>query len=216
MKDHLDPEQSAYATEVQIRTALVRRLMTHARSKKCILAAEAVYGFENRRADLLELDDFSHAFEIKSDYDNTLRLPGQLAEYSRTFDLVTVVTTPRLLREVRAIAPNRIGLMVFDGGVVEPVRKPTVNRQLSKFHLASSTTKARLIDVLPNSCRGRSAPEVRAEAAKVLTTKVLRSLFHSELIDRFAVSSDAFFTETDAEISPEDLLLLRRSSRLFA
>jgi len=216
MKDHLDHEQSECASEALIRTALVRHLASLGRSQKCILAVEAVYGFENRRADLLQLDDFSHAFEIKSDFDNTSRLPGQLAEYSRTFDFVSVVTTPRLLPEVRKIAPRRVGLMVFRCGKVELVRKPAINKQLSKFHLAGGTTKARLLDVLPGPYKNRDAAEVRGEAARVLTTKVLRSLFHSELIDRFAASSEIFFTETDAEISTEDLLLLRRSSRLFA
>jgi hypothetical protein len=214
MKDNYD--QSECASEVLIRTALARHLAALGRSQKCILAVEAVYGFENRRADLLQLDDLSHAFEIKSDYDNTFRLPGQLAEYARTFDLVSVVTTPRLLPEVRMIAPRRVGLMVFSGGRIEPVRKPAINKQLSKFHLAGGTTKARLLDVLPSSCKNRDAGEVRAEAAKALTAKVLRQLFHSELIDRFAESSETFFTETDAEISSEDLLLLRRSSRLYS
>lgn len=216
MKDHLDNERSECASEALIRTALVRHLVSLGRSQKCILAVEAVYGFENRRADLLQLDDFSHAFEIKSDYDNTSRLRGQLAEYAKTFDLVSVVTTPRLLPEVRMIAPRRVGLMVFSGGKIKPVRKPAINKQLSKFHLAGGTTKARLLDELPSSSKNRDAAEVRAEAAKTLTTKVLRHLFHSELINRFAESSETFFTETDAEISSEDLLLLRRSSRLFA
>lgn len=216
MKDHHDHEQSESASEVLIRTALVRHLVSLGRSQKFILAAEAVYGFENRRADLIQMDDFSHAFEIKSDYDNTSRLPGQLAEYARTFDLVSVVTTQRLLPEVRAIAPRRVGLMVFSGGKIEPVRKPAINKQLSKYHLAGGTTKARLLDVLPSSSKNRDAAEVRAEAAKALTTKVLRHLFHSELINRFAESSETFFTETDAEISPEDLLLLRRCSRIFS
>lgn len=216
MKDHFDHEQRQRATEVLIRTALVRHLAPLAKPRKSILAVEAVYGYENRRADLLQLDDFSHAFEIKSDYDNTSRLPGQLAEYSRTFDFVSVVTTPKLLPEIRMIAPRKVGLMVFRDGKVVPVRKPAINKQLSKFHLAGGTTKARLLDVLPSHFKNRDAAEVRGEAARVLAAKVLRNLFHSELIDRFAASSEIFFTETDAEISSEDLLHLRRSSRLFA
>ncbi|MCY0149519.1 sce7726 family protein [Hoeflea sp. G2-23] len=215
MKDHLDLEERRYATEVEIRTALVHHLAREARSKNCILATEAVYGFENRRADVLELDDQSHAFEIKSDYDNTSRLPGQLAEYLKTFDFVTVVTTPKHLPNVRGIAPKRVGLVVFDGYFVEPIRKPVINKQLSKFHLASGTTKSRLLKALPSSLRSRGVYEVRAAAVKLLTTKVLRSLFLSELAERFSESSAAFFSETDAQIAAEDLLLLQRSSRLF-
>ncbi|MES0826756.1 sce7726 family protein [Ruegeria sp. SCP11] len=215
MKDNLDLAQDSYATEVQIRTALVRRLVADARSKNSILAAEAVYGFENRRADLLKLDEYSHAFEIKSDYDNTSRLPGQLAEYSKTFDFVTVVTTHRLLPSVREIAPRKAGLMVFDGQTVNHVRKPTINKQLSKFHLASGTTKARLLSALPASQRRKGVTEVRTEAAKRLNITALRNMFRSELEERFAESSAAFFSETDAQIAAEDLLLLRRSSRLF-
>lgn len=215
MKDYLDLEECRFVTEIEVRTALVCHLAREARSKNYILAVEAVYGFENRRADLLALGDHSHAYEIKSDYDNTTRLPGQLAEYSKTFDFVTVATTPKHLSHVRKIAPKRVGLMVFDGQSIKSIRKPLVNKQLSKSHLASGTTKSRLLNALYGSLRNSSAFEVRAQAVKLLTTKTLRSLFLSELTERFSQSSAAFFSETDTKIAAEDLLLLRRYSRLF-
>lgn len=101
MKDHIALNTGRATAEIEARTELVRFLASQPGSTNSIFAAEVVYGFENRRADFLKLDTQSHAFEIKSDYDNTSRLSGQLAEYSKTFDFVTIVTTPKHLREVR-------------------------------------------------------------------------------------------------------------------
>ncbi len=216
MKTDNDIEYGRCVSEIEIRTALARHLANEARLSKCILAAEAVYGFENRRADFIKLDDNIHAFEIKSDYDNTSRLRGQLAEYNKTFVFVTVVTTAKHLTDIRKIASRKIGLMVFNGRSLEQVRKPAANKQLSKIHLVEGTTKSRLLRELPNNFQNRCVSEIRIEAAKILTIKLLRRLFHAELVDRFSESSAIFFPETDAQFIPEDLLLLRRGSRLFA
>ncbi len=90
---------------------------------------------------------------------------------------MTVVTTSSHLAAVREIAPRKVGLIVFDRQSLTPVRKPQINKQLSKSHLAAGITKLRLLSVLPRNFRKLSVAEARAEAVKKLTVKELRELF---------------------------------------
>ena len=202
-------------TEKEIRTCLVKHLATKFGAKRPILASEARYGMEQRRADIVMVDTHTHAFEIKSDFDTIQRLEGQLAEYVQTFDYVTVVTAPTHLDKVRAKIPERVGLLCCAEGHLRTVKKPRLNKGLSKYDLASSISRATLLDAIPGLRRSASVEDAREFAVKRLSSRKLRDLFLVELDNRFSKSSRRFFLETDTEIDVEDLFLLRRVERLF-
>ncbi|MEP3895685.1 sce7726 family protein [Pseudophaeobacter sp.] len=204
------------ATEPEIRTALAQFLIGDFGGPKPLLASEVRYGSEQRRADLVLVSEYSHAFEIKSDYDTTVRLSGQLNEYSQTFDFTLVVTTGTHIDRVRTIAPRKVGLLLYKDGAVTLLRRPQQNKRLSKPHLAASISKTTLLEVLPNIRRVTSAEEVREIAATTLNTSALRRLFFREMHLRFAKSSALFFAETDFQLNIEDLSLLRREARLYS
>ncbi|WP_198040730.1 sce7726 family protein [Phaeobacter inhibens] len=202
------------ASETDVRVALVRHLVAKNSSSRCIYATEAKYGASERRADVLTLNNTSHAFEIKSDYDSTARLTEQLTDYLGTFDYVTVVTTPTHIKKVRGISSSKVGLWLFSSGRINEVRSPRPNRRLSKLHLASSISKDQLLEAMPHLKRNASIDEARHEAAQKLNTKALRNLFIEGLIQRFSKTSEQFLRETDSQIEMEDLSLLRRTSRI--
>ncbi|WP_299144193.1 sce7726 family protein [uncultured Tateyamaria sp.] len=204
------------ATEPEIRTALAQFLISEFGGPKPLLASEVRYGSEQRRADLVLINEYSHAFEIKSDYDTTVRLSGQLEEYSQTFDYTLVVTTSAHIDRVRKIAPRKVGLLLYKNGAVTLLRRPQQSKRLSKPHLAASISKTTLLEALPNIRRATSAEQVRDIAATTLTTPTLRSLFFQEMHHRFAKSSALFFSETDFQLNIEDLSLLRREARLYS
>lgn len=207
-----DPYEKS--SEDEIRAALARFLITSIYDRSPVLASEAVYGFENRRADFIYADDYSHAYEIKSDFDTTLRLQAQISEYTKTFDYVSVLTTPRLLADVRKEIPRRVGLLVFRDRQISLVRKATQIRSLSKRHLASSISKTSLTQALSVVSRAQSVDEIRRRAASELTLQQLRTAFLEELKYRFAETTRLFLNEIDQNVEDEDLLLLRRGSRL--
>lgn len=215
MNEQAKTDVAFSATEPEIRTALAQFLVSEFDGPKPLLASEVRYGSEQRRADLVLINEYSHAFEIKSDYDTTVRLSGQLDEYSQTFDYTFVVTTGAHIDRVRSIAPRKVGLLLYKDGAVTLLRRPQQSKRLSKPHLAASISRTTLLEALPNIRRATSAEQVREIAATTLTTPALRRLFFQEMHYRFAKSSALFFAETDFQLNIEDLSLLRREARLY-
>lgn len=213
-KEPKSHESSGRASEGKIRAALARLLACENQVTRPMFAVEAKYGFMDRRADFLLLNEFTHAFEIKSDFDNTSRLEEQLAEYSSTFDFVTVVTTEKHVKKIRSLSSRKIGLITLRGGDLVRVREAKQNKRLSKVHLAASISKESLIVELASMNKHASLSEVRAKAVELLSVAELRIAFRREIEKRFSKTSDQFFNEVDREINEEDLLILRRVSRL--
>lgn len=200
--------------EGDLRVALARLLVAENRARNVIFAIEARYGFKDRRADFVMLNEYSHAFEIKSDFDTVARLEEQTFEYVSTFDFLTIVTTELHLSKVRSIVPQKVGLIVFRGGELKRVRSAQQNKRLSKHHLVASISKSTLTQHLTAAQKKSSRRELEGFFVTALKTSELRRLFLTELQSRFAETSNQFFSETDDDIREEDLLLLRRVSRL--
>lgn len=66
------------------------------------------------RVDLAIFADFTRAYEIKSEYDSTLRLPSQTTEYAKVFDRVYVVTSDRLKGKFTTDLPQNIGIITLN------------------------------------------------------------------------------------------------------
>lgn len=201
-------------SEGDLRLALARMLVEENRTKNPILAIEARYGFGDRRADFVMLDDFTHAFEIKSDIDTLTRLDEQISEYVLTFDFVSIVTTELHLSKVRSIIPKKVGILVARDHELKKVRKAQQNKRLSKHHLVASISMETLSLGLPNHQRRVSRQELEAFCLKSGSLDELRQLFLVELRNRFGETSGQFLEETDSDIQEEDLLMLRRVTRL--
>ena len=67
------------------------------------IGAEVLFSANKRRADLLILSQEFHALEIKGDFDDPRKLEGQLDDYHKTFDKVSVVTSPKHLFRIYKI-----------------------------------------------------------------------------------------------------------------
>ncbi|WP_353297606.1 sce7726 family protein [Sulfitobacter pacificus] len=205
-----------HGTEISLRLALVRRLREDSYGSYAVFASEARYGSGDRRADFISLTEVAHAFEIKSDFDSLARLPAQMKDYAKTFDLVTVVTTVQHLQKVRKLISKKAGLWLYDAGTLSVVRNASRNYRLSKLHLASGCNKDSLIGALHGAKAAERIETLQGLAVKKLNIAELRDLFHRELQRRYSATSECFVKETDGQLEPEDLLLLRRASRIAA
>ncbi|QBY00123.1 hypothetical protein E2K80_04700 [Rhodophyticola sp. CCM32] len=181
-----------------------------------VFASEVRYGPIDRRADFLVVEESSHAFEIKSDFDSLSRLPDQISDYVCTFDFVSVVTTNRHLGSVRSIVPPKVGLNVLSKGELTQVRQPKRFARLSKVHLAMGCDKGGLLQHVPNARSSSSLRDLQIAAIKVLSATELRTVFLNGLRERYKRSSEAFLAETDGKLNREDLLLLRRVAKIAA
>lgn len=205
-----------HGTEISLRLALVKRLRENFYGSDAVFASEARYGSGDRRADFISLTEVAHAFEIKSDFDSLARLPAQMTDYAKTFDLVTVITTVQHLQKVRRLISKRAGLWLYDAGTLSVVRNASTNHRLSKLHLASGCSKGSLIGALHGAKAAERIEALQGLAVRRLNLAELRDLFHRELRRRYSATSECFVQETDGHLEPEDLLLLRRAYKIAA
>jgi hypothetical protein len=66
--------------------------------------------FGASRVDVAVVNGIMHGYEIKSDLDNLIRLPRQMAYYNRAFERMTIVVSRKYLSEVKEIVPHWWGI----------------------------------------------------------------------------------------------------------
>lgn len=142
--------------EKQIKMALIARL-----KKKGYIDHDAIYIDEltvgsERRADLVVANGKLSAFEIKSDFDNLSRLPGQVSAYKRSFDKVIIVCSEKHVIktkeitdkdiEVWSVSKNREGNYCW-----KVARRGRASKTISKQALLSMANKNEVFRLLRES-----------------------------------------------------------------
>src|SRR5690606_35081277 len=105
------------------------------------------------RVDIAVVNGFLHGYEIKSDADTLVRLPQQVAAYSKALDRATLVVGERHVAAARTILPNWWGLKVITSGKrgalkIETERPVTNNPAVSGFYAAHLLWKDEILCVL--------------------------------------------------------------------
>jgi hypothetical protein len=92
------------------------------------------------RVDVAVVNGSIHGYEIKSDVDTLVRLPGQVVAYSKALDRATVVCGTTHFGKVRVLVPKWWGIMVAEshGGdiILREKRKDRPNPSLDLFSQA--------------------------------------------------------------------------------
>ena len=74
------------------------------RDNEGVIGCEVMYGSSRRVADMVFISNSrSYAIEIKSEYDTTTRLEGQLEEYLSLFDYVIIFSAPNHIRKIKGV-----------------------------------------------------------------------------------------------------------------
>ena len=140
------------------------------------------FGCNTARIDVAVVNGSLHGFEIKSDSDSLARLVGQVEQYGRVFDFVTLICGRRLFSAARELVPKWWGLRVarFEnrGVILEKVRSPKQNKSQDKAALARMLWKDEALRCLrkngfKNVTAKNSAEQVWNEAAMRLGVKML-------------------------------------------
>lgn len=105
------------------------------------------------RADIAVLNGLIHGYEIKSSKDTLSRLPEQLAEYSRCFEKVSIITAPNHLDKLLVMLPDWCGVILATkgskGGVAfKTIRRAKKNPQLEIHAMAHFLWRKEIIDIL--------------------------------------------------------------------
>jgi hypothetical protein len=140
------------------------------------------FGCKSARIDVAVVNGSLHGFEIKSDSDSLLRLAGQIEQYGRVFDFVTLICGQRLFAAARKIVPRWWGLRLarFENGEITltEIRRPKRNSSQDKAALARMLWKDEALRCLKREgyqtvTSKHSANEIWDEAARRLGVKTL-------------------------------------------
>jgi len=80
------------------------------------------------KADIVFVNGTSQAYEIKTEFDGLDRLDGQLSDYQKCFDKVSVVTSARHLPALENSLDSKVGLFLLTRrGSISSIREPVSN-----------------------------------------------------------------------------------------
>jgi len=137
------------------------------------------FGCNAARIDVAVVNGAFHGFEIKSDCDSLERLGVQVAEYSKIFDYVTLVSGKKLLDAARRKIPAWWGLnlaiLTSDEIHIRELRKPKKNPCLDPLSLAQMLWKRETVKCLrrygfKHISATQPADELWAEIARLIST----------------------------------------------
>lgn len=141
--------QTAATTDANIRTPLLQWLRAlHPDCLEAKLLEEFKMPRPSARIDVALVNGEMAGFEIKSDRDTLTRLPMQIPAFSKFFDRVSLVTTPRHLEEARTKIPKWWGIIVFrENGSFDVSRSPKRNSRIDAVSFLFALSKSELASV---------------------------------------------------------------------
>lgn len=108
-----------------------------------VIGYEVMYGSSRRVADMVFISKgHSYAVEIKSEFDTTSRLEGQLKEYQTLFDYILIFSAPNHIDTVTAILPKHVGLYSISHNGIHKIQRPKINRFVQKSEMLISIPSA--------------------------------------------------------------------------
>lgn len=113
------------------------------RDKEGVIGCEVMYGSSRRVADMVFISNSrSYAIEIKSEYDTTARLEGQLEEYLSLFDYVIIFSAPNHIRKIKGVIPENVGLYSISIDGIEKLHHEKINHNVQKSEMLMSIPSA--------------------------------------------------------------------------
>jgi len=182
---------------------------------KDAIGNEVLFSTMLRRADLLVFSDNLHALEIKSNADNVTKLPEQLFDYCRSFDKVSVVTTPKHLPRIQKILLRKrtVGLIVVrETGDIEILRDAVVNKKLDKQNLLMFLNRRQVAALIKTAPRTLSIDGIRKRAATQCSLELIKKEAYNVLRKKYERNFSSFVKEFKKyPFVPEDILTLTLS-----
>ncbi len=108
-----------------------------------IIGSEVMYGSSRRVADMVFISKgHSYAIEIKSEFDSTVRLEGQLEEYQTLFDYIIIFSAPNHINCINTAIPDYVGLYCINKSGIKKLRREKLNRHVQKSEMLISIPSA--------------------------------------------------------------------------
>lgn len=173
------------------------------RDSNGVIGFEVMYGSSRRVADMVFISQgHSYAIEIKSEFDTTSRLEGQLQEYQTLFDYVIVFSAPNHISTISPILSDNVGLYRIDNNGIKKITCERINHGVLKSEMLISIPSA----VIKNdfSIRGKlTSDEIRAIVGKK-SYKTIHDYFIKYYITKLSNNESHFIKEYPNQ---EDILI---------
>ena len=184
--------------ENDIKASLIRDMAKKGKLQKYndVIINELTLSRFKRRADLVIANASGlYAYEIKSEVDSLSRLEGQIEEYKKYFNKITIVCHRRHTSKVISMVSNNVAIWEFDAGKIKIVQRGKKQLITTPFHLL------RLMNVvtlkkLAASNNLKSKDLSRKELEKALAKfplKILREFARNSLANKYKATSDLFW-----------------------
>lgn len=130
-----------YRNEYVFKNVMTNKLLLGRHSPKTSTMLSE-FRVANSKADIVFVNGTSHAYEIKTEFDGLDRLDGQLTDYQKCFDKVSVVTSVRHVPALADVLHRSIGLLVLTrAGSLSSVREPESNLQFLRPDIIFDTLR---------------------------------------------------------------------------
>lgn len=178
---YVEGSASSVSSDGQIRKELKNKISSRTSS---LIVDELGVNHGAARVDLAVLGTEFHAYEIKSDADTLVRLPGQVKEYSKVFSHVTVVVGKRHIAHAIEIVPDWWGVDVAyhdsNGLIINTIRPAEENPELKGVAIARLLWKSEALQALNKIGKDKG---VKSKSRSVVYERLAESLGMGELIE---------------------------------
>lgn len=173
-----------------------------------IIGNEVMYGTTRKIVDLLALyEGNTYAIEIKSEKDNTRRLPEQLKQYGLIFDYTIVFAHSKHLPEVLAVAQPRVSVYEVEGRDIRKVRCSNKRNRPTKYEMVHSIPSSFLKKYL-YALQENDSDFIRRQIIKTYRYEEIQKMFYLFLERKLTERFKLFLRERAEKNSLDDLSLL--------
>lgn len=178
--------------------------------ENCLFGNEVFYGAKKRQADLVVVNGYITAFEIKSMSDDFRRTREQLNDYEKVFDFQYLVTTISHQAKALNVIKENEGLIIIDNDknfIVK--RKSELQVNQLKSEILHTIPFAYLRKHFKISGKVKSVSELK-NILMELPIEDIKVAFRIYLKERLGPRNKVFFNEKGLTTHFEDLKLLNR------
>lgn len=200
--------KSAYSnsfttTDKSIREVLLTELnKKYAKNHKTAIIPEFSLPNGAARIDIAVVNGIMHGYELKSDFDNLLRLQRQIEAYSLIFDKVTLVVGKKHLLDAIHFIPSWWGITIAKmtnnaiSPILLPIREPAINPEQDINYVVELLWKNEAKDILLNCCKINTEQLLKKDLTNILIDELdhqdLKSIIRKKLVQRFFNSAWRF------------------------
>jgi hypothetical protein len=197
----------------QLKAIFIDYLFPHL-DKEDVVGSEIMFGSKKGVADLILFSNGqTFAYEIKAQNDDFRKLRGQLEEYNKTFDFVSLITTEKHSSKANRIVPKNNGIIIiYNDLTIKNIREPNQNIFLNKDDLLSTMTIKYIEKRFKLSRKKLLAQEFR-NSLKYLTLDELRESRYEFLYQRIRPKFVNFIIDKGTKTHSEDITLLSETNK---